>query len=99
MTQLELLQLHVRALYMLDEKGLMMAVNEPWSDASPAPLLHMGKTRDGAAVLYLRRGTDAETTRRALKLAEKGDFDPKHYADLLSAHKITEEWCYSAVDF
>jgi ribosomal protein S18 acetylase RimI-like enzyme len=47
LTDLELMEIHVRALFTHDERTRIVCVNEPGGGDAPAPRLFVGRTREG----------------------------------------------------
>jgi GNAT superfamily N-acetyltransferase len=47
LTDLELMNIHVRALFTHDERSRLLCVNEPGGDVVPAPRLFVGRTQSG----------------------------------------------------
>jgi GNAT superfamily N-acetyltransferase len=47
LTDLELMDIHVRALFTHDERSRLLCVNEPGAVGVPAPRLYVGRTRSG----------------------------------------------------
>ena len=97
MTQLELLRMHVEALFSMDENGHLVSVNEPWDNTKPAPLLYVGKTLESERVLYARYDVDEELYRKANSLIQRGVMEPKAFVELFNAQDLFEEICYSAL--
>ena len=94
MTQAELLDLHVKALFSMDGNGRLVSINEPWDNTKPAPLLYVGQTSESGPVLYTRYDVDDELRRRANDLLQRSVAEPKVFADLLHAKSVSEELCY-----
>lgn len=47
LTDKELMDIHVRALFTHDGRSRLLSVNEPWGGGAPAPRLFLGRTREG----------------------------------------------------
>ena len=65
LTQEELLEMQIKALYIFDSNSRMTAINEPWASSSgqikPAPKLHYGITLDGKSLFRFRHDLSPET--------------------------------------
>lgn len=95
MTQLELLNMHVDALFAKDKNDRLVSVNEPWDNTKPAPLLYIGKTLKSESVLYARYDVDDEIFSRASALIQSGVMEPQAFAELFDGPYLCEEVCYS----
>lgn len=88
LTPLELMRLHVEALFTHDAAGRMLRVNVP--DGAGAPRFFLGRTTEGS-LLRFRHDVDEET-KRALESAANDDvlgtfdspLDPSRYEAILS---------------
>lgn len=85
MNQMELLRLHMAALYTMDGEGRLLFVNEPWDGARPAPFLHVG-VAVGKSALYCRRDLPEEIRRKAEALAGK-NASPEAFLRLLGEYE------------
>lgn len=47
LTDRELMNIHVRALFTHDARSRLLSVNQPWGGGGPAPRLFLGRTREG----------------------------------------------------
>lgn len=47
LTDIELMNIHVRALFTHDARARLLSVNEPWGGSGPVPRLFLGRTREG----------------------------------------------------
>jgi hypothetical protein len=79
MKDVELMQLHVEALFVHDANHDLVRVNAP--NGAPAPRFFLGRTRDGV-IRRFRHDVDA-TTRRALREASEEQIARKRAIDLL----------------
>jgi len=94
MTQAELLEMHVKALFLMDGNGRLASINEPWDGAKPAPLLYVGRALNAEPVLYTRYDVGDELFREAEDLMRRGARGPEAFAALFNAPRVSEELCY-----
>jgi RimJ/RimL family protein N-acetyltransferase len=99
LTDLELINLHVRALFTHDVGSRILCVNEPDSAVAPAPLLFLGRTRAGNVWRFRNDLPECLTRELNLLCADEppvnSDFrkPPRHvekYVQLLQKHAPVE---------
>lgn len=83
LTPLQLLRLHVAALFSLDERGRLARVNEP--DGGPAPRLFLGRTREGDA-WWFRHDVPEDVVLELRAVAPDSSLDAAPYAAILARH-------------
>ena len=99
LTDLQLMSIHVRALFIHDAESRLLVVNEPDSEVTVAPCLFLGRTRVGN-VWRFRAGLSEELVRELESLCAEEprietDFNepPRHverYVQLLETHAPVE---------
>ena len=100
LTDLELMNIHVRALFIHDAESRLLVVNEPDSEVTVAPSLFLGRTRAGN-VWRFRAGLSEDLVRELDSLCAdeppliETDFNesPRHverYVELLETHGPVE---------
>ncbi len=98
MNQMDLLRLHMAALYTIDGEGRLLSMNEPWDGARPAPFLHVG-VAGGKSALYFRRDLPEETRRKLEAPAEGGAAEAGIFKTLARRRlSLQEELCYAFPD-
>lgn len=94
LTDTELMDIHVRALFTHDARSRLLSVNEPWGGGGPAPRLFLGRTREGCLWRFRADLPAALTDELEALCADEpagleSDATPRHaeeYARLLGAH-------------
>ncbi len=94
LSQLELLQIRMEALFTYDGP-YMLRVNEPWQQTSPAPLLHAGRTLQGEIRCCFSRQADPSAVAKAQELLARGVWEAEAYAALFGTERCQQEVCYS----
>ena len=95
MTNIELLKEHVSALFALDNDKRLVAINEPWDQSKPAPLVYVGRTLDSKLTAYLRYDVDNRLYRDISRLVRKGVYDPVFMLNSQAAGMSLRRLCYA----
>lgn len=94
LTDTELMDIHVRALFTHDARSRLLCVNQPWGVGDPAPRLFLGRTREGCLWRFRADLPAALTDELEALCADEpagpeSDASPRHaeeYARLLGGH-------------
>lgn len=102
-TAVELMELHVEALFTHDRNKRLLTINEPWSGEDPAARFFLGRTIEGTALCRFRYDVPEKVIEQLEELCADepivSDFrtKPKHfeaYMSLLQGERFTMGPCY-----
>ena len=96
---MELLEEHIKTLFVLDSQSKMVSINEPWDKTKPAPRLYIGKTIDGTIIYKSGYDVSSIKIKEIEKILFRESMNNKfeyleEYLEIMESKNYVEEICY-----